>query len=144
MNILLTALLTVLTFTMGQIVDRLFIQPIQEQKRVIGKIHFALFYYANCYAIEDDVAKMSKDYVEKLKTAEDEIRKLGSELKSSTAVIPCYDEFVKLGIVFKKSIIEDAYTGHIGWSNSIFELDDKGARWAFRKQIAKALKIKLT
>ena len=51
MSELLTAAITVVlgfvVLVLGQIAQRFFIEPIQEQKRAIGEVGYTDFYYAN-------------------------------------------------------------------------------------------------
>jgi len=141
MSIFITTFLTIFTFVVGQIIAQIFIKPIQKQKELVGEINFALFYYANYYYIDDKFGKMNKNQIKELEKAKDEIRKLGSRLKSSTKILPFYNFFSKINFVLKDSKIEEIFSGCIGWSNSIFETVDKKDRLEFRKKIAKALNI---
>ena len=56
-KILLTSFLTVFSgtvvFVAGQNVSRFFIEPIHEQRRLIGEIAYVLIFYAPFYAIPE-------------------------------------------------------------------------------------------
>jgi hypothetical protein len=77
----ITALLGFVVFVGGQLTLKLFVEPIQDQKRIIGRIAHALTYYANVYEISrpEDVAEGRKVY-----------RDLAGELRASFRVIPLY------------------------------------------------------
>jgi hypothetical protein len=47
LKVALTALVGIIVFVLGQVVQKTFIEPIQEQRRLVEKIIHALAYFAN-------------------------------------------------------------------------------------------------
>jgi|SRR5215208_2503471 len=83
-----TALLGLAVFVAGQFALKLFVEPIQAQKRAIGKTAHALTYYANVIEGSDPetVSEGRKVY-----------RDLAAEFRASTNVIPLYRMFARTG-----------------------------------------------
>ena len=84
MQIFLTILAGVGTFVLGQIVMKLFIDPVQSFKSTIAEISNALILYANVYAnprpaSDESQSKMSQ-----------EMRMLSSKLQANMYLIPSY------------------------------------------------------
>ncbi len=119
MSEVLTAAITVVlgfvVFVFGQIAQRFFIEPIQEQKRVIGKIAYTVVYYGN-------VGKIVK--AELREEAQRTLRKLSGRQHATLWTVPQYRRFESLGAVEKRDNVIAAYTGLIGWSNSVGMGDD--------------------
>jgi hypothetical protein len=139
LKIALTALLGVAVFVVGQVIQRTFIEPIQELRRTIGRIAHALMFYANYVpltpsAVGDAVVGKSADQMGR---AKDDIRKLASELWSLPFIIPWYGLFHALGCVPSRASLEKASTNLRGWSNS---LGGESAE-THRKEIAAALEL---
>ena len=118
-------------FVLGQIAQRFFIEPIQEQRRVIGEIAFVVLYHAN-------VGSMSppKDRLEASST----LRRLSGQLRSTLWTVPCYRLFQSLGLVESREHVLTASTGLIGWSNSVVMRDSPHA-WRHRSAVVKALRL---
>jgi hypothetical protein len=123
MSELLTASITVilgyLVFVLGQFTQRLCIEPIQEQKRVIGEIAYLLDYYGN-------VASASKAGL--TEEASRELRRLAGELRSTLRTVLGYRFFAFLGVVEKKDDVIRATTELKGVSLSIRMHDNPAAR----------------
>ncbi len=127
----------IIIYVFGQWISKFIIEPIQEQKRAIGRLIDFLIYYANVYSnprkIEpgDAVPKLSEQ-------AAVDLRKVASELMARTLAIPCYRflAIIRLTIPKKKIII--AHRNLIGISNSIFSGDRKENKIS-REKIAEAL-----
>ena len=92
-NELLTTALTVVlgfvVFVFGQIAQRFFIEPIQEQKRVIREIAFAVLFYGN-------VGKFATP--ELRQEALETLRKLSGQLHATLWTVPRHRLFESLGI----------------------------------------------
>jgi hypothetical protein len=112
---LLTAGLTVfggaVVLVAGQIIQRFYLEPIQEQRKTIGEIAYALNYDANVTrkTIADESAE----------EAERRLRALASSLRATMRTTPSYRFFVRLGWVPPESNIIGASRELIGWSNRI-------------------------
>lgn len=132
----LTAFFGVLVFVIGQIAVKSFIEPIQEQRRVIGEIAFILTYYGNIEGVlsflKDDPERWQEVYQE----AHQKIRSLAGELRRSLTVIPIYWLLSLFGIVRRKRNIIRVSASLIGWSNSLSD-----ARNTHKKDIQQALNL---
>ena len=117
MSIFLTVFSGVIVFTLGQIVLKLIIEPIQGYKSTVGDISIALINHANVY-FNPGVMKE-----ERIDAASTELRLLASKLSAHVVLIPFYE---KIAPFFKLSTIQDIHevkTQLIGLSNG---LHDKG------------------
>jgi len=137
-NELLTAGLTVfggaVVLVVGQIVQRFYLEPIQEQRRIIGEIAYALIYDANVVRglfVEERV----KDTVTRL-------RRLASSLRATVRTIPSYGFFARQGWVPPADNVMRASTHLIGWSNGLSERDG-GMNRQRREHIARELDIRI-
>lgn len=115
-KIILTSSLTILggvvVYVTGQIISKFFIEPIHEQKKIIGEIADALIFYANVYCNPGTGSK------KKMNEASERLRQLATLLHSKTHLIPWYKFFEKIRVVVESSSIEKASTKLIGLSNS--------------------------
>lgn len=125
----LTAFFTVLVFVVGQFLQKFILEPVQEQRRLIGEVAFALVFYANVSTRFS--APEEKDEAQK------SVRKLSAQLRATLWTIPFYNLLAALHIVPKREAINRASTGLIGFSNSFGE----GSTRDIRDEIADALKI---
>lgn len=116
-KIFLTAALTiigsVIVFVIGEILSKFFIDPIKEQKALIGKVEDELTFYANVYC-NPNINRGNRTV-----EAEDKIRQLSTLLRSKTQIIPCYSLWGKLRLIPTKKNINLAASELIGLSNSI-------------------------
>lgn len=116
-KIVLTSSLTILggvvVYVAGQIISKFFIEPIHEQKKIVGEIADALIFYANVYYNPGTGSK------KKMNEASERLRQLATLLHSKTHLIPWYKFFEKTRVVLKSPSIEEASTKLIGLSNSI-------------------------
>ncbi len=106
----ITALLGFAVFVVGQLTLKLFVEPIQDQKRIIGRTAHALTYYANVCKMSppEDAAEGRKVY-----------RNLASELRASFEVAPRYNWCVQLKLVRPVDQLQSAYSGLIYLSNNV-------------------------
>lgn len=128
---LVTAVLAILVFVVGQAVLRFAVEPIQEQKRLIGEVAHALLFYANrgSYGFSH----------EELRETRDHLRGLAGQLRSSIFYVPFYGTLERVGWVPKRDDVLEAATQLVGWSNSLGREDtDKVTR---RRIIADKLGI---
>ena len=135
MSELLTASITVilgyLVFVLGQFTQRLCIEPIQEQKRVIGEIAYLLDYYRNGAA----VAKSGLT-----EEASRELRRLAGELRSTLRTVLWYRFLEVFRVVEKRENVMRATTELKGVSLSIRMKDNPAAR-RHMSAVRTALKI---
>jgi len=130
MQIFLTIISGVSVFVIGQIILKVCIDPIQEQRRVIGRIINATLFYSHD---PDDILK-----------AHEEVSKITSDLLAASALIPFYSFFEGLNQVFRRDIVLPRDTANRvifemrGWSGMT---DAEGSKESIRR--IKAL-LKLT
>ncbi|MBA3490807.1 MAG: hypothetical protein H0T55_01850 [Rubrobacteraceae bacterium] len=116
---LITALLAVLAFVVGQALLRFVVEPIQEQRRLIGEVSNALLFYANVYHLEL-FKQPDERQREQLDEARTTLRGLAGRLQASLWTVPAYDTLARIGWVRKKEDILTASRELVGWSNSLY------------------------
>ena len=127
----ITVLLGLVVLGLGQIAQKFFIEPIQEQKRVIGEIAYAVIYYGN-------VGDMSPPEIRV--EAQQKLRDLSARLNATLWAVPRYRFFESRGWVEKRENVNAAKTGLVGWSNSVLMKDSPHGR-THRSAVIKALDI---
>jgi hypothetical protein len=115
---LLTASLTVITgliiLVFGQLVEKFFIEPLLERSRTLGKISFALIYYANVYSNPGFTRPEQADEASK------NLRNLAAKLISTTYAVNGYSILSLLRIVPSKGNVHEATHLLIGLSNAVY------------------------
>lgn len=127
----ITVVLGFIVFVLGQIAQTFFIEPIQEQRRVIGEIAYVVLYYGNVGALATPELQQ-----EALQT----LRKLSGQLRATLWTVPLYRLFERRGLAEKRENIITASTHLIGWSNSV-GMGDGPAASRHRSAVIKALNI---
>jgi len=134
-NEVLTAAITVVlgfvVFVLGQIAQRFFIEPIQEQKRVVGEIAHAVLYYASVGGTSPPEIRVE---------AQQKLRDLSARLNATLWTVPLYRFFESRGWVEKRENVNAAMTGLVGWSNSVVMKDSPNAS-RHRSTVIKALSL---
>jgi hypothetical protein len=130
MSALLGAALALILFIITQIILKFVIEPIQEQRRLIGEVAQALSLYSNVHDVH-------REGVEETRRA---LRSLSGRLWASLWAIPFYDAFALLGRVPKATDVMEAATELRVWSYSPDKVTEGGS---MRRQddIAKRLGI---
>jgi hypothetical protein len=135
MSELLTAGITValgfFVFVLGQFTQRLCIEPIQEQKRVIGETAYLLDYYAN-------VASVAKAGL--TEEASRELRRLAGELHSTLRTVLGYRFFEFLRVVEKRDNVMRA-TMELKWVSLSIRMGDNPAARRHMSAVREALGI---
>ena len=105
-KIVLTAGLTLVGGALLLLVTKLFAEPLNEQKRVIGEIARALLFWARVYTVPREApAQKSADYDQ----AENELHGLAAKLIATTIAIPWYRNAQRwFGAPPRKSVDEAA------------------------------------
>jgi|SRR6185503_17809262 len=98
LKIALTAFAGVAVFTLGQIVQKWLIEPVQQQRRAIAKVVYQVSYYA---------IQHEGYHFELQQEARTKFREAAAGLLESTAVIPLYRMLSALSIVPKQNIVID-------------------------------------
>jgi len=138
MSAVLTAAITVIVgvvFVLGQLAQKLLIEPIQEQKRTIGKVTHALTYYRN---VGPDAPDGSES-----RTAEARglYRDLAAELRMNLRVLPLYRLFSWLRLVLPKEQVRRATGALIGLSRTVQKRTEAGPRLRYHDEVKRCLKI---
>jgi len=133
-----TAISAVLVFVAGQIVQRFVIEPVQEQKRLIGEIAHVLLFYANR---GPEGVEMGTFTAEHIHEASHHLRNLAGRLRSSLFYVPFYDALALLGRVPKKYDVLEAAKLLVGWSNGILNKGSGPDNIRQRRIIAEKLGI---
>lgn len=125
-----TVVLGFVVFVFGQIAQRFFIEPIQEQRRVMGEIAHATVYYANVGRFSEPEVRLE---------ASATLRKLSAQLRSTLWTVPSYTLFQFLGLAKQEQRVLTASNNLIGWSNTVIsERDDS---YKHRQAIVEALDL---
>jgi hypothetical protein len=138
LKIALTAVTGVLIFVLGQIIQRWFIEPIQDQRKVVGKIAYALTFYANAgtkvhIQLTSGIPSDGEKFM-------DHIRGLAADLMATRRTIPLYGvmSWVFWWYVLPYKNVKLASAWLVGWSNQIVAGESSHEQ---RDQIARLLKI---
>jgi hypothetical protein len=120
-KILLTAAVTVVggvtVFTIGQVFAKFFIEPLHEQRKLIGTIADSLIYYAHHFSDSQE-----RPFAE-VRDASDCFRRHASTLMARTVAIPWYRLWALLRLVRPFADIIAARRALIGLSNSLNSAD---------------------
>ncbi len=132
MSIFLSAFIGIFTFFLTSI----FIKPVIDLRKCIGKIYNSLLYYANIY---------TTSVVKKNVNVEDIFRKHATLIVEKAHLIKCYKLFVFMTLIPKIENIKIAHRELIGLSNcandkNIYNLKANRHR---RNKIAQALNLKI-
>ncbi len=122
MNEAMTAALTVLAgfavFVGGQIVQRFVLEPIQEQRKVIGEIAYVLLYHGNVGRFVPFESQQTRDNIAST------LRRLAGELRTTRATIPAYRQLERTQWVLKTENLLAASAHLVGWSNSVISASE--------------------
>ena len=132
-RIVLTSSITifggVIVVVLGQIVIKFFIEPIYNQRQIIGEILENLRYSANVYSNPEVFKKEQKEEVF------GRFREQSSELSARTYAIPWYGLWQRFKFVKSKEDIGEASSNLMGLSNLIYSNDHKEIRDVVNKVI---------
>lgn len=120
LKIVLTALLTVCVFVIGQMIQRLFIEPIQEQRKTVARVAHAVTFYRNQHNVfkfnSPKDQEERKEWIEKDVEANERIRSLAGDLRASMAAIPLYGLLEAFRLVTPKDMIRRVVHELFFWS----------------------------
>jgi hypothetical protein len=116
----LTVAIGTVVFVAGQAAQRFLLEPVQEQRKTIGEVAFALLMFANVGNVAEIRAKGLPvlelvDLVEVVRR----LRELAARLQQSLYAIPAYKLLALLRLVLTRSRVLKATAFLIAWSNSI-------------------------
>jgi hypothetical protein len=133
MSEVLTAAITVVlgfvVLVLGHIAQRCFIEPIQEQKRIIGEIAYAVRYYRN---VGHRSTPADRDEARRT------LRKLSGQLHATLWTIPYYGLLEPRGWVEQRENVVTASAELVGWETALVMKDDPAAS-RHRSAVIKAL-----
>lgn len=109
----LTIIGGVLIYSLSQIVQNNFINPLKNFKETISEISYALFFYADIYSNPEST------YDEESRLARNELRGLAAQLRASSINIPIYHALEKMKLLTEINNVLTAYQQLIGLSNRL-------------------------
>ena len=104
-----TVISGVIVFVLGQIILHMFIEPIQEQRKIVGEIANVTFYWANAWRRTDLTGEALTEHIKFLEDASDSVRKIASRLQASTSIIPMYGALEKCHCVVRRPTVRYVY-----------------------------------
>jgi len=116
MEIFITIMSGVFVFVVGQIMLKIFIEPIQELKKVQRQLIEDFTFYANIYY---NAGISTPEFRQKVDEVSDILRKNATKLISIVAIIPFYSFFEFLHLVPETNNISKIKGNLIGISNLI-------------------------
>jgi hypothetical protein len=118
MSLFLTVLIGVLVFVIGQGIQRFVLEPIQQQRKIIGDIATARLFLAN---VAHAAAHEGKgiQYPEDPTEASRRLRALAAGLHASLWSIPAYGCWSGLRLIPDRQVVVQVTKEIIGWSNSL-------------------------
>jgi hypothetical protein len=137
-----TTVLGVFAFVIGQIIQRLFIEPAHELRKTLGRVAHAETFYANVtprQALMFGGGECGMT-VEELTQVSRELRTLAADLRAHLFALPAYGLMSPVFRLPSRAKVLTIATSLIGWSNSVY--DTKGSRTDRRKVIAEALQLR--
>lgn len=117
-KILLTAAATafagMIVFVASQLLGKLVIEPIQDFKKLLGEIRYALVFH-------EQAALTPGGKTEKEDEAATAFRKLACDLRSKISAVPLYDRWARMseGFLPKRQDVIDASVCLMGLSNTV-------------------------
>ena len=121
------AVLAVLVFVLTQSFLALVLEPIREQRRLIGEVAHALLFYANVMPAEavrvnDKLGERTVTVgsaPEEVDATRKALRELAGRLRASLWSIPFYDALALIRVVPRLADVLEASAALVGWSNSV-------------------------
>jgi hypothetical protein len=131
LKIVATAAAGIAVFVAGQIIIKWFIEPIQEQRKIIGEIAHALTYYTDYYAFDTNIETISAGMMR--------LRNLAAELNKNLMATPCYGLLTFFRLVRPRKVIENTSIAVMKISRNVgYDAYDE-----FKAEIVSLLKLEL-
>ena len=118
-TVFLTVFSGVLTYVLGQLVLKLFIEPAQETRRTIGQISHSMIEHANV------IHNPGASTPEAMNETSRHLRKLSSQLQSHLYLVPSYEMTSRVFALPSREKLLAASKALIGLSNSVHRATDK-------------------
>ncbi|MGO8990456.1 MAG: hypothetical protein ACLQGU_02520 [bacterium] len=119
MTTLLTVVSGALVFIIGQIAIKFFLDPINEQSKVMRQIISSMIFHG------DLISNPGPEPADKRMQLCELLRHQAGDLSASTNGIPWYNFWESIGLVPKRDRILSVCSALIGLSNSVFGTADK-------------------
>ena len=129
-----TVISGVLIFVIGQVLLKIFIEPVQELLRALGQVKYCMIFYANIFC-NPGVAEPAK-----MNQTVDELRLSASKLQGAIHIVRFYRLWALLKIIPSKKNLDQVSSELIGLSNSIHDgkcAENVGRRETILRLIAK-------
>lgn len=138
-TVAVTAAVAIVVFVVTQSFLKFVLEPVQEQKKLIGEVAHALLFCANVSYMGTpwDLDEKTR---EQLNTDIQTLRNLAMRLRASLWTVPFYGTLAVLRGVPKKDSILEASSELIWWSNNLYGPKDE-ERIRSRKAVAGKLGI---
>jgi len=136
-TILGTIIAGTFVFVLGQVFQRIVLEPVQEQRKNVARIAQALTVHRYAYLFRRSYTD-SPEAKQKIDVTSSEIKRLAADLRAGYALIPKNDWFARLGLVPDHETVRLAAIHLIQWQ--AFE-NDMATQQAVQR-IAELLNIK--
>ena len=121
MKIALTSGLTILggvvVFTLGQLIERFYIDPVHKLFLLIGEIADSLTFYAQYYSSPGLLDRAGMDEAQRV------LRQHASQLRARSHAVRALGLWNEIGLLPSRTALTNASTNLIGLSNSIHDGD---------------------
>ena len=118
-TVFFTVLSGVITFVIGQLIVKLFLDPVQDMRKTIGLVSHTLVERANVIANPGVPEKQVTD------DTSDELRRLSSQLHAHLYLVPSYNATSRVFSLPSKEKLLAASAALIGLSNSVYRADER-------------------
>jgi hypothetical protein len=133
-TVFLTVFSGVVTYVIGQLVLKLLIEPVQDLKKTIGMISYALIERASV------ISNPGNSPEDVMNDTVRELRKLASHLRAHLSLIPCYPVSARMFSLPCQVNIDQAMRNLIGLSNGIHS-DPQHLNYDMATKICRFLEI---
>jgi hypothetical protein len=121
LKIVLTASVTLMLFVVSQILQRLFIEPIQEFNKARGRVASAVTrHYSVGGAFTNEDGDVIRDDPDLLRAVRDELRALAAEIRGCETTIPFYPTLAFILRMPSRRELKNATCALQQWSNAIY------------------------
>jgi hypothetical protein len=120
----ITLLVGIGVFVGGQVIAKFFIEPIHEQRRVVGKVAHVVWFYANVYTNPARPGESAGDHLNEVRyEAYTALRQAASQLMAATNSIPLYGVWQWLPWLPKWSELVEVWGDLVLLSNGVYAGD---------------------
>ena len=111
----------------GQIIRTLVLDPMQEQRKVIGEIDYTLLYTARWWSsrLGEHIDRLPEPTQAAIRETDDVLRRCASRLAATTNAIMAYNVLVRLRWVPPRAAVDEARGLLIGLANAVFSSSER-------------------